>query len=83
MLAHRIEGDVAHQHHFLVVLVERRLEVLGRILRQACEHLFVHLGDAFRRLEKPFAIGILPDAFQDEPHACFDFFSVHVMRSFV
>ena len=63
--------------HFLVVLVERGSEVLRRVLLQAREHLLVHACHACRCLAQALALGILPHPFQDEPHPCFDFRSVH------
>ena len=77
MFAHGIEGDVAHENHFLVVLVERGFEMLRRILGEAREHLFVHLRHALGSFDQALAAGILAHAFEDQPHALFDFRSIH------
>ena len=77
VLAHGVERDVAHEHHLLVMLVKRRLEVLGGVFHKAREHLLVHLRHALWRLEQPFPIRVLAHALQDEAHARFDLRSVH------
>ena len=77
VLAHGVERDVAHQHHFLVVLVERGGEVLGRVLLQTREHLLVHARHARRRLAQALAVGVLAHPFQNEPHPRLYFRSVH------
>ena len=65
VLAHRVEGDVAHQHHFLVVLVERacRSARTDPASRPANTSSYIRR-HAFRRLAQALAIGILPDPFQ-------------------
>ena len=78
MLAHRVERDVAHEHHLLVMLVERLAEMLGGILLHAREHLLVHARHARGRLDEPVAVGILPDPLQDHPHALFDLLKIHL-----
>ena len=80
MLAYRIERDIAHEHHFLMVLVKRRHKVFRRVLRKPREHLLVHLRHTFGCFEKPFPIGVFPHPFQDKPHALFYFRPVHVSR---
>ena len=79
MLAHGIEVDVAHKHHFAAVLIERGGEMHGGIFRQAGKHLLVHTGNARRRFLQPFAIGILTHALQNHANAGFDLCSIHTV----
>lgn len=67
------------KHHFAAVLVERGCEMHGRVLRQAGEHLFVHTGNARRRLLQTLAIGILAHALQNHANAGFDLCSIHIV----
>ena len=79
MLAHGVEIDVAHKHHFAAVLIERGGEMHSRVFRQAGEHLFVHTGNACRRLLQTLAVGILAHAFQNHANAGFDLCSIHTV----
>ena len=81
MLAHGVERDVAHEHHLVAMLVERGLEVDGRVLRQAGEHLLVHAGDARRGFLQALAVGVLADALEDKAHALFYFLGIHIVQS--
>ena len=69
---HGIQRNVAHQHHLVVVRLERDDEVTGRVLVQSAEHLGVHLGDAARRAQQTVAVGILADRDQDLAHGLLD-----------
>ena len=66
VLAHRVERDVAHHHHLVVLRFERDDEVARRILVQAAADLGVHLGDTLGvRPKQAVAVGILADREQD------------------
>ena len=81
VLAHAVEGNVAHEHDFLVALVEGHVEMPRRVLFQAAQHFLVHTGHARRRLPQPLALGVFPDAFQNQADACFDFRCIHGCRN--
>ena len=50
MLAHRVEGDVAHQHHLVVMVVLHGHEKLAGIGLEAEEDVVPHVGDPPRRV---------------------------------
>ena len=77
VLAHREDGDVVHDDHFLVPLVELLHEQLRRVGRHAGENLLVHLGDTLGRFEQPLAVRVLPHALEYEAHALLDLLVVH------
>ena len=81
VLAHRVQRDVADKHHLLVGLVEGHAEVLGGVLAQAREDLFVHVGDAARSIDQPLTLGVFADALQDQADAGFDLLAIHVASS--
>ena len=59
------------------MLVKRLLEMHGRILGQAGEHLFVHARHAGGRFLQALAIGVFAHAFENHANAGFDFCSIH------
>lgn len=77
VLAHGIERDIVHDDHLVVMLVEERLEMDGRVLVQAAEAFLVHTSHAGRRFQKPFAVRVFPNAFQDQANALLDLVQVH------
>src|SRR3989442_3799867 len=67
MLTHRIEGDVFHNHQFVVVLVVKAdLQQLPRIFLEAGKELLVHLRDAAGGAQQPLSLRVLPERF-DHP----------------
>ena len=72
VLADRVQRDVAHEHHLVVVGLERDDEMARRILRQAGADLRVHLGDARRRAQQAVAVGIFADRGEDLAHGLLD-----------
>ena len=81
VLAHAVERNVAHQHDFLMPLIEGHIEMTRRIFLQAAEHFLVHAGHARRRVQQPLALGVFPDTFQNQADACFDFRCIHGCRN--
>ena len=72
VLAHAVEADVPHQHHFVVLLGEHLLAGAARIEVQPAEQLGVHPRHAGRRFQQPLAIGVLADRGQNLPHRPLD-----------
>ena len=68
VFAARGEFDVLHQYHFVVLLGERFLKVDGRVGAEAGEHFGVHAGDAFGRVEQPFAVWVFADGGEQFAH---------------
>ncbi len=81
VLAHAVEGDVAHQHNLAVALIKGHVEMARRVLFQAPEHFLVHAGHARGRFQQPLAIGVFPDTFQNQAHACFNLRCIHGCRN--
>ena len=65
MLAERVQRDVPHQHHLVVVRLERDDQMLRRVFVQPTAHLGVHLGNTARSTQQAVAVGILADREQD------------------
>jgi len=62
MLADAVELDVLHDDHVVALFVEDGvLDEPGGIFLVTLEEKFIGLAHPFRRLEKPFAFGILAD----------------------
>ena len=79
VLADRMEIDVADDHHLAVVIAGHGGKQLGGVGgTDTREDLFVHLGDAARRVDQPEALRIFPDAFEEEPDAPLYLVVVHV-----
>ena len=64
VLAVRVQRDVAHHDHLVVIGFEGDREVAGGILVQAARDLAVHLRDARRCAREPVAIGVFTDGEQ-------------------
>ena len=69
---HDCELDVLDQHHLVVLLGERLLQVNGRVGVQPAEDLGVHAGDAVGRFEQPFAVRVFADGREDLAHGLAD-----------
>ncbi|GAA3344383.1 hypothetical protein GCM10020358_47400 [Amorphoplanes nipponensis] len=72
MLAEAHQLDVADQHEFLVVGLERRGEHLRRVDPQAGEELRVRAGDAGRGALETVAVRVLTDGDEDLPDRLLD-----------
>jgi catechol 2,3-dioxygenase-like lactoylglutathione lyase family enzyme len=72
MLAEAEHGDVAYQHEFLVVGLERGLEDLIRVDPEPGEELRVGAGDPGRGLLESIAVGVLPDRDEDLAYRVLD-----------
>ena len=72
MLAARHHLDVAHQHHLVVLGLERGGEHLLGVDPQAGEELSVGSGDPCRRSAQTVTVGILADRDQDLPYGLLD-----------
>ena len=83
VLAHGVEVNVAHQHHFVAVLIERFFKVNGGVFGQAGEYLFVHTGNARRRFLEAFAVGVFAHALQNHADASFNLCSIHRIAFFL
>ncbi len=77
VLAEGLHFDVAHEHEFVVVLVEGGLEDLGGVDAQSGEEFGVGAGDAARGLLEAGPVGVLADGDQDLPDGGFDPPQVH------
>ncbi len=65
MLAARREFDVLDDHHVVVDLRERLLEMPRRIRVQSGKHFRIHPGYPVGRIEQSFAVGVFTDRNQD------------------
>ena len=72
VLAERVQRDVAHQHHLVVIGLERDDEMARGIFVQTAADLGVHLGDPLRRAQQPVAVGVLADREEDLAHGLLD-----------
>jgi hypothetical protein len=72
MLAHAHQLDVADEHEFLVVRLERGGEHLGRLNPQAGEEFGVRAGDARRGALETVAVRVLTDRDEDLPDRLLD-----------
>ena len=79
MLAHGKERDVVNDYHFIMVLVEKRFEMNGRVLMQASKAFFVHTGHARRGFKQPFAVRVFANAFQNQAHALLYLCQIHIV----
>ena len=76
MLTHRIQRDVAHQHHLVVVGLEGHDEMPRGVLVEPAEDLAVHLGDAARGAQQSVALRVLADREENLPHRLLQPFDV-------
>jgi hypothetical protein len=65
--------NVFDDHHLVVRFGRYHVQELAWIGVQAGADLFVHQRDAAWSALDPGPVGVFPDAFQDQPHSCFDF----------
>src|SRR2546421_1273076 len=72
VLAEAVDLDVADQHHFLVVGLERGRQYLGGVDAQPGEQLGVRLRDPGRGLPQAVPVGVLADGDEDLPHRVLD-----------
>jgi hypothetical protein len=72
VLAHAHQLDVADEHEFLVVRLERRGENGGRLDAQAGEQLGVRAGDPGRGALETVAVRVLTDRDEDLPDRFLD-----------
>ena len=72
VFADAVERDVAHQHHLVVVGLERDDEMTGGIVGETGADLGVHLRDARRRAHEAVAVGVFADRDEDLAHGLLD-----------
>jgi len=78
VLAQRVELDVGHQHHLLVLDVKQGVvDHLLRVGVVAGQQFLVHAGHALRRLEQAVTIRILPHRLEQRAHRLFDGGTIH------
>jgi hypothetical protein len=69
MLAHRVQLDVAHHDHRLVLLLEHGVaDHVGHVHVVAAREPGHRLGHAFGRLHEPLARGVLSKQLELAPH---------------
>ncbi len=62
VLAHRLQADVAQDHHLLVLLVKAAFQQRAGVLVQAAEDLGVHFGHPLRSPLEPLTRRVLANA---------------------
>src|ERR1041384_6096188 len=73
MLADRIKRDVFYDDHLIVSFRGNDVQELARIIVQARANLFIHQGDATRRLVDARAVRVLANALEDQTHTFLNF----------
>jgi hypothetical protein len=68
VLANRVQGDVAHHDHLVVIGLEGDVQLGGGIVPDPREYLLVHVGDPLGSAQESVPVGILADRFQDDSH---------------
>ena len=73
VLTHRVEGNLAHHHDLLIVLLAKKgIDHFAGIAMEPVENLGVERRHSLRGLEQTFAFRVLAQRLDDLPHRLLD-----------
>jgi len=72
-----MEGNVFDEDQFVFIFGGVELQFLKGIASQSIEDLSAHFGHTPGRIHQPLSSEVLPNPFENKPHALFDLFSIH------
>ena len=77
MFAGAVEADVFDQDDFVVIFAKHLPQVRAGIFMQSRKEFGIHAGNAGRRLQQTFAVGVLANGPENFAHRAFDASMVH------
>src|SRR5437762_3500667 len=82
MFAHRRDGYIFYQHHFVVRISRQRDDLLSGVDPHSFGQFDIKLCDALRRFLKAFTVGVFAYTFEQETYTSFDLIKVDFLSRF-